>query len=310
MLRRVTDAVPPAAGAIVMGTGIVSIGLALDQYETLSRILLGFAVAVWIVLAGALGSRTVRNRERARREARTPAALTAVAASAVLGTRLTVPGWTWAAIGLLVISTLMWTALIAPVLRGISGKTAGVALMVSVATESLAVLSATLAVREGADWLLYVALAPLLLGIALYAFVISRFDLRQLLVGRGDHWITGGALAIAALAVGRILLTADDLGALTDIHGVLKVASLACWALAIAWLPILVIAETARRRPRYDLSRWATVFPVGMYAACSFSVGHAADVSGITDFARVWVWVGFAVWAIVLVSMAGHAASK
>jgi hypothetical protein len=35
-------------------------------------------------------------------------------------------------------------------------------------------------------------------------FVISRFDLRQLVVGHGDHWITGGALAISTLAAGKI----------------------------------------------------------------------------------------------------------
>jgi hypothetical protein len=40
-----------------------------------------------------------------------------------------------------------------------------------------------------------------------------------------------------------------------------------------------------------------------MYAACSFVVGSAADARGITDFARVWVWVGVAVWLIVFAAM-------
>ena len=49
--------------------------------------------------------------------------------------------------------------------------------------------------------------------------------------------------------------------------------------------------------------RLETVFPVGMYAACSFVVGTVAHASGITDFARVWVWVGLAVWAVVFAAM-------
>jgi tellurite resistance protein TehA-like permease len=49
--------------------------------------------------------------------------------------------------------------------------------------------------------------------------------------------------------------------------------------------------------------RWATVFPVGMYAASSFDVGQVAGVPGVTDFARVWVWVAFALWLLVFVAM-------
>jgi hypothetical protein len=52
--------------------------------------------------------------------------------------------------------------------------------------------------------------------------------------------------------------------------------------------------------------RWSTVFPVGMYAACSFIVGAAAHAPGITDFARVWVWAGVAVWLPVFLAMLGR----
>jgi hypothetical protein len=84
--------------------------------------------------------------------------------------------------------------------------TIGVSFVLSVSTESLAVLSAGVAAAEAARWLLVAALAPFVLGLAFYAFVIARFDFRQLAVGRGDHWITGGALAISTLAAARIAL--------------------------------------------------------------------------------------------------------
>ena len=50
-LDRVLDSIPPAAGAEVMGTGVVSIALTLDGYETLSRILLVIAAVMWVTLA-------------------------------------------------------------------------------------------------------------------------------------------------------------------------------------------------------------------------------------------------------------------
>jgi hypothetical protein len=302
-LERILSAIPPASGAVVMGTGIVSIGLSLDHEETLSRILLAIAALAWIGLGLLLVGRGLRDRPRVDREARSPAALTGVAGTAVLGTRLTALGWTWAGIALLVIALGFWLVLLGPVLGNWVTPTVGVSLVLTVSTESLAVLSATLAASEHAHWLLYAALVPFLLGLGFYVFVISRFDLRQVLVGRGDHWITGGALAISTLAAGRITLGARSLHVLLGLSQALKTTSLVLWALTIAWLPVLVATEALHPRLGYDVRRWSTVFPVGMYAACSFVVGTAARVGGITDFARVWVWVGFALWLVVFAAM-------
>jgi len=302
-LEPILAAIPPASGAVVMGTGIVSIDLSLDHFETLSRILLVIDALIWIALGTLLAARVLHDRERVRREARSPAALTGVAGTAVLGTRLVVLGWDWAGIVLLVIAFAFWLVLLRPVLGHWITPTVGVSLVLTVSTESLAVLSASLAAGERAEWLLYAALVPFLLGLAFYVFVISRFDLRELVVGRGDHWITGGALAISTLAAGRITLTAHSLYQLSAQAGTLKTVSVVLWALTIAWLPVLLAAEVLRPRPGYDVRRWSTVFPVGMYAACSFVVGAAVHAPGITDFARVWVWAAVAVWLVVFVAM-------
>ena len=296
-------AIPPASGAVVMGTEIVSIGLSIDHRETLSRILLVIGSLAWLILGALLAGRVLHDRPRVRREARSPAALTGVAATAVLGTRLVLLGWDWAGIVLLVIALAFWLALLGPVLAHWVTPTIGVSLVLTVSTESLAVLCAALAAGERADWLLSAALAPFLLGLAFYGFVISRFDLRQLLVGRGDHWITGGALAISTLAAGRIALGAHSLDQLSSVAGALKTVAVVLWALTIAWLPVLLTAELLRPRLGYDVRRWSTVFPVGMYAACSFVVGAAAHAPAIADFGRVWVWAGVGVWLVVFSAM-------
>lgn len=83
--------------------------------------------------------------------------------------------------------------LLESVLANLATQTVGVAFMLTVSTESLAVLAAALAVGERAAWLLYAALASFLLGLGLYLVVLRRFDFRQLLTGCGGHWVTSGA---------------------------------------------------------------------------------------------------------------------
>jgi tellurite resistance protein TehA-like permease len=289
-----------------MGTGIVSIALSLDHHATLAKILLAVAAAVWIALAWVLVRRTLADRPRLEREARAPAALTGVAATAVLGAGVERLGWNWAGVALLAVAFVLWLALIGPVLIHLRAPAAGVAFLLTVATASLAVLASVLAVHEHADWLLYAALALVVLGLALYVLVLARFDFRQLIVGRGDHWVTGGALAISTLAAAQIALDARRLHALS-FHA-LETASIVLWALTIAWLPALLVFEALRPRLHHDVARWATVFPVGMYAACSFAVGTVAHATGITDFARVWVWIALALWLVLFLSTVRSAA--
>ena len=302
-LDRMLDAIPPAAGAEVMGTGIVSIALTLDGYETLSRILLVIAAVMWVTLAVLVPLRARRDPDRFRADIRTPPALTSVAGTDVLGTRLVLLGWTWAGIATLVIATVIWALLIRPVLRNWKTPTVGASLVLTVSTESIAVLAATLGIVERTEWLLFVALAPFLLGLCFYAFVIARFDWRQIGRGHGDHWITGGALAISTLAAGKLLAGAKALSILGGGGGILKVVAIGLWVLTMLWLPLLLLAEVLRPRLHYDVRRWSTVFPVGMYAACSFVIGAAADVEAATRFADVWVWVALAVWAVVFAAM-------
>ena len=300
---RVLDAIPPAAGAEVMGTGIVSVALSLDHHETLSRVLLAIAALMWVALAVLVPLRARRDRARFLADIQTPPALTSVAGTAVLGTRLALLGWTWAGIAALVLAGATWALLLGPVLSHWRTPTVGASLILTVSTESLAVLAATIAVVERSDWLLVVALAPFVLGLGFYVFVIARFDLHQLAVGRGDHWITGGALGISTLAAGKLLAGAKGLAILGGGGGVLKDVALGLWVLTMLWLPVLLVAEVVRPRLQYDVRRWSTVFPFGMYAACSFAVGAATHASAITSFARVWVWIALAVWAVVLGAM-------
>jgi hypothetical protein len=297
------DSIPPASGAVVMGTGIVSVALLLDGRHTLSSILLVLDAALWLALAILLPARAARDGQRFAVDLRHPTALTSIAGTEVLGTRLTLAGWDWAGVCLLVLATAIWFGLVPHVLRHWQTPTVGASFILSVATESLALLAVTLAYSQRAAWLLYVALVPFWLGLGFYAFVLSRFQFRQLAIGKGDHWVTGGALAISTVTAGRIALAAQRTDTLWHGHGPVETISLVLWCLTMVWLPALVGAEILRPRLFYNVRRWSTVFPVGMYAACSFIVGSLTNTPGIVDFARVWVWVGAGVWLVVFLAM-------
>jgi hypothetical protein len=282
-----------------MGTAIVSIGLSVDGRETLSRVLLVIAATIWAGLAVLLALRVLRDPAGVAAVARNPAALTASIATAVLGTRLTLLGWSWAGIAALVLSLGLWLVLLRPVQLGWSSPTVGISLLLAVSAEALAVIATAVAVIERARWLLFCALVLFGLGLVLYVIVISRFDFRQLAVGYGDHWITGGAIGIAALAAAMSVTAASALDLGDTVETILEDTAVGLWVLTMSWLVVLVFAEVRWRRLRYDARRWSTVFPLGMYAACSFGVGTTAHAEAITDFARVWVWIGLASWALV-----------
>ena len=303
LLELALDAIPPASGAVVMGTGIVSIALALDHQDTLSLILLVLAALIWLALAWFLPARAVTGLERFGTDLGHPTSLTSVAGTGVLGTRLTLLGWNRVGAVLLVVALLIWLGLMPLVLRSWRRPTIGASFIITVATESLALLSFAVADDTHTPWLLYAALVPFVLGLCFYVFVLSHFDFRQLLVGSGAHWVTGGALAISTVTAGRLVLAAQHTGALSGQIDLLKVVALVLWCLTIAWMPALIVCEILRPRLTYTVRRWSTVFPVGMCAACSFVVGTVTQTSGITEFARIWVWIAVAVWAVVFAGM-------
>lgn len=285
----------PAAGAAVMAAGIISAGLHLIGRDALSIAALALAAALWLVLAADFAARLLGDRRRFRAEADTPAALTAVAATTVLGTRLSLLGWQSVALGLLALAAALWPGLLVAVLRHWGYRMPGAAFLVCVATQGLAVLAAALAAPTGHDWLGRAALAAFCLGLVLYVEALVRFDFRQVVSGAGDHWVAGGALSITALAGSG--LTASPLWT-GWVHTGLRTVTLAALGVSLAWYAVLLAGEAVRPRPRYDVRRWASVFPLGMTATACLSAAAPTGVGWLRPLGAVLLWV--AVGAAVL----------
>jgi tellurite resistance protein TehA-like permease len=301
--QQVLDAIPPASGAVVMASGILCVDLYSVRQPVLAAIMGWFTAGTWLFLAAVLAQRVRHEPDRFAREARSPAALTGVAGTCVLGTAFAAHGYYPAAAALLVLGGVSWALLVTPVLRHWQTPATGVSFVLTVATQGLAVLGATLAARDGAAWLLIAAVAALILGLAFYLVTVTRFAPRELLTGHGDQWVAGGALAISALACVKIIQAGDALGRLTSLHDFLTVVALVLWCLAMLWLGPLIAAEALRPRLSYDVRRWATVFPLGMYAASSFALSQVTGITWISAFARVWTWLAITVSVFVLAGL-------
>ncbi|MFD1661594.1 tellurite resistance/C4-dicarboxylate transporter family protein [Streptomyces caeni] len=303
---------PPATGAAVLATGILSVGLHLTGYEVLSRIVLALACSAWLGLVADAAVRLLWLRgpwEPAR--AGSPTALTPVAATTVLGARVSLLGAQRLAGALLALAVALWAGLVYPVLRRGERHRPGVVFLGCVATQGISALAAVIAAAVGMAWPAHLALVFFWLGLVFYLVGLWRFDPRQLLTGAGDHWIAGGGLAISTLAGSQLVAAAHHGPYLwsNDDDGVLRATTGALLVLSFAWYGVLVVAEALRPRLGYDAPRWATVFTLGMTAVATLSVASSLGTPWLRGPGRVLLWIAAAVWCAVLAG-AAHAVTR
>jgi tellurite resistance protein TehA-like permease len=303
---RLVRSLGPDAGSAVMATGIVSVALHADGREMLSRALLVLTASLWLLLGAIFLYRVCFDRSRWRDEVRRPSSLTAIAATAVLGVRLTLLGWSWAGSALLAIATALCLILPSGPWNARGFPSTGAAFLFVVAPQSLAVLAGALAERLALTWLVFGAFVPFAFGLGVYVLTVTRFDFAELRTGAGDQWVAGGAIAISTLACAELAQATTAMRTLGGLHVLLRIASVVLWAMTIAWLPVLIGGEARSTRPRFDVRRWATVFPLGMYSVMSVTTGAVTGSTWMVEFGRAWAWVALAAWIAVTVG-AGRA---
>jgi tellurite resistance protein TehA-like permease len=286
-----------------MATGIVSIALHLTGWRTLSVALLAVAAVCWLALAALFALRVVNDLPRVRVEARDVAGLTSVAATGVLGTRLDLAGWPVAAVVFWAIALGIWLVLMPLVPRDWPQATTGSHFLVVVATQAVAILGAVVTWRHGVQGLVPAAFAFLCLGLVLYGVVLARFPLHELLTGEGDQWIAGGAAVISGLAAATLVEAVRESGELAGLEHPLQMLDLALWSLSMLWLVVLVSSEVLRPRLGYHALRWATVFPLGMYAAMSFLTGTVEGIGAFREIGRWLAWIAFATWCLAALGL-------
>jgi tellurite resistance protein TehA-like permease len=318
-------ALSPAYFALVMATGIVSIASQRAGFGTISAMLLWLNVAQYLLLWILTSWRLLRYR-RALLDDLTdhqagPGFFSAVAATSVVGNQLILIGAYELALALWIFGFFLWIVLTYAIFTGLTIKETkptidkgitGTWLLAVVATQSIALLSALLARHFNQPVRLHVnfiALSMWLWGGMMYLWIISlifyRYAFFRLAPAdfSGPYWINMGAMAISTLAGSLLIENAADAPFLETLSPFLKGFTIFFWATGTWWIPMLVILAVWRHLYRrfplsYDPSYWGTVFPLGMYAVCGFSVSLAARAGWIADFARWWTWVALAGWAL------------
>ncbi|MEU0200499.1 MULTISPECIES: hypothetical protein [unclassified Streptomyces] len=271
-------------------TGTLSVGLDAAGYEVLSRIALALACAGWL---GAVAHALLRLPRPAWRRA-SAAALTWVAATAVAGTGFSAAGLQRPAAALLALAAPLWAVLLVAAAR----ERHGTVFLRCVATQSLAVLGATLAAAESVAWLAHAALTLFWLGLVLYCLALFRFEPRQVAEGPGDHWLLGGALAVSALAGARLLSVGSGRLYLwnDEDHAVLGRVTVTLLVLTAVCCVALFTAEFFWPRRRYDGRRWATVFGAVGTATAALAVAAAFDAPWLDVLGEALLWIAVAAW--------------
>lgn len=272
------EGVDAGAFAVVMATGIVGVGARLEGIAPLANVLLACACLAWLVLAAVLRARSVRS-------------FALVAGTAVIGADFLLAGQEELGLALWALASALWLGVTFTLRTEAAGS-----LLTIVATESLAVLAAALD-DHGTAQLRVPALALWALGLALYPLIAGRIVHGALREARFEPtlWIVMGALAITTLAAAELLLDRGALG---------SAIALATWSAASAAIPFLVVSELKTRRWRYEMARWSSVFPLGMYAVASRVLGSADGLAGLRTIGTVFFWIALAAWLVTAAGLA------
>lgn len=296
----------PDVFAAVMATGIISIAANDHHYRLISDTLGVLATAALIGLVLLVVLELIARRTFAFAHLDDPDSalrmFTFVAAAAVLAARVDARSplfWVLAAAAVaawLVVSPIALRGIATRDLTQLRGSARGAWLLASVATCGVAIVLAD----AGAP--LPACLAVWALAVIVYALITSLIvwgavaDGSMMDRAAPDSWILMGGLAIAALT-GNHIYRAFRIGGV-------EIATITMWALASAWIPVLVYLSLRRINAQAGSLRfggvwWAMVFPLGMYSAATEATSIDARLPALATISLVFLWIALAAWLIV-----------
>jgi tellurite resistance protein TehA-like permease len=322
----------PGYFGMAMATGIVSIAAHLLSMPGVARALFLLNIAIygmlWILTALRMILHPRCFLADLTDHLRGPGFFTAVAGSSVLGIQFAILADNYrAATALWVVAVALWIMLTYTIFTAFTIKQhkpsleAGISgswLLAVVATQSVAALSALLAVHVGQPYRLqlnFFALSMWLWGGMLYIWMISlifyRYNFFRLAPGdlTPPYWINMGAMAISTLSGSLLIINAQDAPFLLSLLPFLKGFTVFYWATGTWWIPMLIVLALWRyvcqRFPlRYDALYWGAVFPLGMYAAGTREMSAAIGLDFLSFVPPAFLYIALVAWAVAFAGFA------
>lgn len=327
----------PAYFAMVMATGILSIGVDVLGMPALGIALFFLNVAVYVVLVALCLLRIAWFAPSFFHDMidhrRAPGFFTAIAASCVIGTQCLVIADSLAAAEVFWgIGLALWTGLTYAIFVALTVKRqkptldegiTGAWLLAIVATQSVALLSALIAAHWRQPYRLelnFLALSMWLWGGMFYIWMISLIFYRYTFFAFSPddlsppYWINMGAMAISVLVGARLVENIEGAPFLASLLPFLKGFTVFYWATGTWWIPMLLLLgvwrHIYRRFPlRYDPSYWGAVFPLGMYTMCTLEMAKALDLDFLLFIPRTFIFIAGLAWCLTFAGLIHHVAS-
>ena len=314
----------PAYFALVMATGIISIGAFLMDMQWIAMVLFFlnniFFIILWILtILRLIWYFTFFKSDLTNHIAGT-GFFTSVAGTCVLGIQYIVMfEYLIIAMALLVFGILLWLFLTYTIFTTLTtqqnkptldkGITGGW-LTAIVATQSVSILSALIASHIKQPYRIeinFFALSMWLWGGMFYIWMISLIFYRYTFFKFSPddlappYWINMGAMAISTLGGSVLILNAPDAPFLESLLPFLKGFTVFYWATGTWWIPMLIILAIWRhvykKYPfKYDPLYWGAVFPQGMYAVCTFRMSKALNMPFLHYFYEVLNYLAVLSW--------------
>lgn len=320
----------PSYFAMVMATGIVSMGADLMGMPLIATGLFWLNILAYLILCVAFSLRFILFKKEFLSDlfdhALGPGFFTTVAATCILGGQfillldsflVAVILWCFAILLWLVITYTIFTTFTIkekkpPLEKGINGAW----LLAVVATQALAVLSAKLSMHFDAYKLIinFFAFSMWLWGGMQYIWMMSLIFYRYTFFKFSPsdlsppYWINMGAMAISTLAGSLLIENTPHAPFLLSTLAFLKGFTVFYWATGTWWIPMLVILAGWRHLYKkfpltYDPLYWGAVFPLGMYTVSTYMMAEAMDLEFLFPIPKYFIYVAIAAWTLAFIGL-------
>lgn len=321
----------PGYFSLVMATGIVSIACFLLGFIHISKLLLYFNVAFYVILWVFFIQHIVRFfsefSDTLGNHAKSPGYLAVVAGTNVLGSQFVIIENNIPIAGVLcVLGFILWVILLYSIIYLLTIKKKkptlekginGIWLLIVVSTQSVAILGMQVAdfFPTISDMIIFNSVGFYMMGCMFYIILITlifyrltflKLDAKEL---APSYWINMGAVSITTLAGTTILLSPSEFPEyLNQIAPFINGFTLLFWAIGTWWIPIIVILgvwkHVYQKIPLlYQHQYWSLVFPLGMYTACSIKLFEALSIDFMQPIFYMFLYIALFSWIVAFLGL-------